>query len=124
MNPSTLRIRLADGGVSKRSDAEDNVGTLLTGQADLLEDNPICILMVFRRCPCLRLGLCRQRFIHTCRLSSTDKSAFLINGERRRKRGKKTKKKKKPKCWSYFKPYVPSAKFNGEEVKCDLMKLV
>lgn len=33
---------------------EDNVGTLLTGQADLLQHNPICILMVFWRCPCLR----------------------------------------------------------------------
>lgn len=47
-----------------------------------------------------------------------DKSAFLINGERGRK------KKKKVKTLSYFKPYVPSAKSNGKEVKCDLMKLV
>lgn len=59
------------------------------------------------------LGLCRQCFIQTCRLSSVSKSAFLINGERRRKKKK-----------SYFKPHVPSAKSNGEEVKCDLMKLV
>lgn len=62
--------------------AEDNVGTLLTGQADLLQHNPICILMVFRRCPCLHWPCVGRALLGPVGFHPrTNQLLSLINGE-------------------------------------------
>lgn len=53
---SGFRTCLADGSFSKTSEPEDNAGTPFNGSSRFTRTQPICILMVFWRCPWASVG--------------------------------------------------------------------